>query len=252
MSELDAIDTYGDGLFGHGTQAALEALGKTYELAFMKALSQLSSPSEGIVDQTGQIGVAREIANYKTSMAIVETLAFAVVTETNPNVKAVLKQLSSEFSDFATQAADRIINASAFHDANTTVERALAEIFQASDAYVQDLLAPTPGADWSVEEITGAVKDALAAGNSASSVIKLLQQTGVDAASQSMTTLSLNLEAYAKQAGPTAGAPSQPRLVVPRSCSMRCSIPAMCRRCKSTKRSPSISTPVSPTGCRRC
>ena len=134
-------------------------------------------------------------------MAIVETLAFAVVTETDPNVKAVLKQLSSEFSDFATQAADRIINASAFHDANTTVERALAEIFQASDAYVQDLLAPTPGADWSVEEITGAVKDALAAGNSASSLIKALQQTGVDAASQSMTTLSLNLEAYVKQTG---------------------------------------------------
>ena len=201
MSELDAIDTYGDGLFGHGAQAALETLGKTYELAFMKALSQLSSPSEGIVDQTGQIGVAREIANYKASMAIVETLAFAVVTETDPNVKAVLKQLSSEFSDFATQAADRIINASAFHDANTTVERALAEIFQASDAYVQDLLAPTPGADWSVEEITGAVKDALAAGNSASSLIKALQQTGVDAASQSMTTLSLNLEAYVKQTG---------------------------------------------------
>ena len=45
MSELDAIDTYGDGLFGHGAQAALETLGKTYELAFMKALSQLSSPS---------------------------------------------------------------------------------------------------------------------------------------------------------------------------------------------------------------
>ena len=66
---------------------------------------------------------------------------------------------------------------------------------------MQDLLAPTPGADWSVEEITGAVKDALAAGNSASSLIKTLQQTGVDAASQSMTTLSLNLEAYVKQTG---------------------------------------------------
>ena len=201
MSEQSAIDTYGDQLFGSGTQAALDALGKTYELAFMKGLSQLSSSGATIVDRTGQIGVAREIANYKTSLAIAQTLAGQLQRETDPQVQAVLKQLCSEFSQFADDAGTRIINASAFHDENTTVERAIAEIFLASDDFVQDLLAPTPGADWSAHEIVDAIKDALASGDSAAGIIKTLQQTGVGIASQSMTTLSLGLEAQMKATG---------------------------------------------------
>ena len=201
MSEQSAIDTYGDQLFGSGTQAALDALGKTYELAFMKGLSQLSSPSATIVDRTGQIGVAREIANYKTSLAIAQTLAEQLQSETDPRVQAVLKQLSSEFSQFAADAGSRIINASAFHDESTTVERAIAEIFLASDDFVQDLLAPTPGVDWSAHEIVDAIRGALASGDSAEVIVKTLQQTGVGVASQSMTTLSLGLEAQMKATG---------------------------------------------------
>jgi len=201
MSEQSAIDTCGDELFGHGTQAALDALGKAYELAFMKSLSQLSSPVATIVDRTGHIGVAREIANYKTSLALAATLAAQVQTESDPRVQAILKQLSCEFSDFAAGAGSRIINASAFADESTTVEQAISEIFQASDDFVKELLAPTPGAAWSTHEIVGAIEDALAAGDSADAIIERLKTVGVGVASQSMTTLSLDLEAHVQETG---------------------------------------------------
>ena len=62
MSEQSAIAQFGDSLFGRGPEAALEALNKSFELAFLKSLSQLSSPSlDAVVDRTGHIGVAREI-----------------------------------------------------------------------------------------------------------------------------------------------------------------------------------------------
>ena len=253
MSEQSAIDTYGDELFGRGTQAALDALGKAYELAFMKSLSQLSSPSATIVDRTGHIGVAREIANYKTSLALADALALQVSETATRAFKAILKQLSGEFSEFAADAGSRIINASAFADETTTVERAIAEIFQASDDFVQDLLAPTPGADWSVHEIEGAIQDALAAGDSADVIIKRLQQTGVGIASESMTTLSLGSgSARAARPGPTAGARLPHRPAAPHSCSTRCSTRVTRRRCRSTRRSPSISTPGSRTGFAPC
>ena len=115
MSEQSAIDTYGDELFGRGTQAALDALGKAYELAFMKGLSQLSSPSATIVDRTGQIGVAREIANYKTSLALADTLALQVQTRVATRAfRPSSSSCPSEFSEFAADAGSRIINASAF------------------------------------------------------------------------------------------------------------------------------------------
>jgi Ca2+-binding RTX toxin-like protein len=201
MSEQGAIETYGDELFGQGTQAALDALGKAYELAFMKQLSQLSSPTATIVDRTGHIGVAREIASYKTSLALAETLAVQVQAQSDPRVQAILKQLSGEFSEFAASAGSRIVSASAFADATTTVERAIAEIFQTSDEFVQELLAPTPGADWSVHEIVGAIEQALAAGESTALIVKRIQEMGVDVAAQSMTTLSLGLEAHVKETG---------------------------------------------------
>src|SRR5262245_43616221 len=113
MSEQGAIDTYGDKLFGQGTQAALDAIGKAYELAFMKELSQLSSPAASIVDRAGQIGVAREIASYKTSLALSEALAVQVQAQSDPRVQAILKSLSGEFSEFAASAGSRIVAASA-------------------------------------------------------------------------------------------------------------------------------------------
>ena len=201
MSEQSTIELNGDELFGRGTQAALDALGKAYELAFMKSLSQLSSPLATIVDRTGHIGVAREIANYKTSLALAETLAAQVQTESDPRVQAILKQLSSEFSDFAAGAGSRIINASAFADETTTVEQAISEIFQASDDFAKELLAPAPGAAWSTHEIVGAIEDALAAGDTEHAIIDQLKKVGVGIASQSMTTLSLELEAHVNETG---------------------------------------------------
>ncbi len=200
MSEQSAIDSQAE-LFGRGTQAALGALGKAYELAFMKGLSQLSSPFATIIDRTGHIGVAREIASYKTSLAIADALALLIPAQTDPRVQAILKQLSGEFSELAAEAGTRIITASAFHDETTTVERAIAEIFQASDGFVQDLLAPTPGADWSAHEIVGAIQGALAAGDSSEVIVERLQQTGVGFASESMTALSLDLEAHILETG---------------------------------------------------
>ena len=200
MSEQGAIDTYGDELFGRGTQAALDSLGKAYELAFMKGLSQLSSPFATIVDRTGQIGVAREIANYKTSLAIADALGMLVPNQSRAFRPSSSSSPASSTSSPPTPAAASSC-ASAFHDDTTTVERALAEIFQASDDFVQDLLAPTPGADWCADEIVGAIQDALAAGDSAEVIIKRLRQTGVGIASESMTTLSLDLEAHMRETG---------------------------------------------------
>ena len=145
MSEQSAIDTYGDQLFGSGTQAALDALGKTYELAFMKGLSQLvvlgryhRRPHRS--DRCG----ARDRQLQDLPGDRPDPGRAAPERDRSADVQAVLKQLCSEFSQFADDAGTRIINASAFHDENTTVERAIAEIFLASDDFVQDLLAPTP------------------------------------------------------------------------------------------------------------
>ena len=195
MSEQSAIAQLGDGLFGRGPQAALQALNKSFELAFLKSLSQLSSPSlDAIVDRTGHIGIAREISNYKVSRSLAQALTARVDVETDPRVQEVLKLLACEFEAHGAGAGKRIVQASAFASDDTTVEDALSEIFQYSPEEVAGLLEPTPGAEWSTYQIVGAVQDLLAAGSKTEDILCAIRGEGVWRASQSMTELSLGLE----------------------------------------------------------
>ena len=68
-------------------------------------------------------------------------------------------------------------------------------ISDASDA-VDSLLAPTPGDLRSTDAISGALHGALADGASVRSIETQLKTQGIGVASQSMTELSLGLEAY--------------------------------------------------------
>ena len=197
MSEQSAIAQLGDSLFGRGPEAALQTLNKSYELAFLKSLSQLSSPSlDAIVDRSAHIGIAREIANYKVSRSLAEALIARAGTETDPCMQEILKQLACEFEAHSAAAGQRIVQASAFADQNTTVDAALGEIFQYSPEQVAALLAPTPGAEWSTHQIVGAVQDMLDAGTKTEDILRTIGAEGVRLASQSMTDLSLGLEKY--------------------------------------------------------
>src|SRR5262245_7635812 len=195
MSEQSAIAALGDTLFGRGPQAALQAVSKAVELAFMKSLSQLSAPgADELVDRTNQIGVCRDIASYKVARALAEMLAARAAQTSDSRAGQILNALSREFSDFGAAAGQRILQASAGADAGTTVEEALSEIFQISPDSVASLLSATPGVEWSTYEIAGAVEDLLAQGESVRNTFAALHGQVVSVAAQSMTDLSLGLE----------------------------------------------------------
>src|SRR5512141_519849 len=112
MSDQSAIAESGDNLFGTGPEAALRAVSKTFELAFLKAISQVSSPSADVIaDQSGHIGVCREVANYKVASALSQALAQSAAAQTDPHSQLVLETLSGELADYATAAGQRIISA---------------------------------------------------------------------------------------------------------------------------------------------
>jgi hypothetical protein len=236
MSEQSAIAQLGDGLFGSGPEAALQALNKSYELAFLKSLSQLSSPSlDAIVDRTEHIGVAREIAKYKVSRSLEKALTERADLETDPRMREVLKQLACDFEAHGAAAGRRIVQASAFAGEDTTVEDALSEIFQYSPEEVAALLEPTPGAEWSTYQIVGAVQDMLAAGSKTEDILCVIRDQGVSRASQSMTDLSLGLEEYMRGSDPQAAL--SPASGAPRCCSTCCSTTASrTRRTSRTRR----------------
>ena len=196
MSEQSAIAAFGDTLFGRGPQAALQAMSKAYELAFMKSLSQLSSPgADERADRTGHIGVCREIASYKVSRALAQTLAARAAATSDARAQEVLTALSREFAEFGEAAGQRILQASAFADATTTVEEALGEMFQSSPDDVASLLNPTPGVEWSTHEIAVTIQDLLAQGAAPRSILTAVRGQGIWVPAQSMTDLSLGLEA---------------------------------------------------------
>jgi Ca2+-binding RTX toxin-like protein len=203
MSEQTTMATLGDQLFGTGATGAMQAIGKTYELAFLKAISQLSSPGPDlIVDRTGYIGVCREIANYKVASALSNALAGISGAQSDPCIQDVLKALSQELSDFANAAGQRIINAVGMAGSGATVSEALGRMLQSSPDVVGSLLAPTPGIDTSVQETLQAIQAIITPGEDLSSALRAIRNDGVDCFAQSMTNLSLGLEAA--QRGPQA------------------------------------------------
>jgi Ca2+-binding RTX toxin-like protein len=196
MSEQTTIAALGDQLFGTGAAGAMQAIGKTFELAFLKAVSQLSSPSPDlIVDQTGHIGVCREIANYKVASALSTALAGISGSQSDPGIQAVLNALSKEFSEFASAAGERIVNAAGMAGTGATITDALGRMFQAAPDEVSGLLAPAPGIDWSVQETLQAIQATISPGQELSDALRGIRNNGVDCFAQSMTDLSLGLEA---------------------------------------------------------
>ena len=135
------------------------------------------------------------MANYKVSRALAETLAACAAQTSDARAQEILNALSLEFSEFSAAAGQRIVQASAFADSSTTVEEALGEMFRASPDYVASLLSATPGVEWSTYEIAGAIQDLLVQGESAQSILTAVRGQGIGSAAQSMTDLSLGLEA---------------------------------------------------------
>jgi Ca2+-binding RTX toxin-like protein len=208
MSEQTTINACGDSLFGGGVEGALAALGKAYELAFMKALAQASSTVAGqISDQSHKIGVCRDIAVYKVSRAVADLLLQAASEESDPRVADLLKAAAGEFQGLSAGAGERIVKLAAQNTPVDSLESAVGTLLAVDAAHVQDLLAPTPGAEWSVYQIIGAARELVDGPNASdtaydnaslsSALLRSLEGEGINVATDSVDTLADSLQVYA-------------------------------------------------------
>jgi Ca2+-binding RTX toxin-like protein len=208
MSEQSTITQYGDSLFGSGVEGALAALGKAYELAFMKALAQASSIVPGqISDQSQNIGVFRDISVCKMSRAVADLLIQAASAESDPRVAEILRTAAGEFQGLSAGAGQRIIDLAAQSAPVSSVESGVSALLGVDATQAQALLTATPGAEWSVYQIIGAAREIADGPNASdtaydnaslsSALRRALETDGIDVVTDSVDTLAGSLEAYA-------------------------------------------------------
>jgi Ca2+-binding RTX toxin-like protein len=190
----------------------LAALGKAYELAFMKALAQASSTVAGeISDQSQNIAVCRDLAVLKVSRAIAESLAQAASVECDPRVAEILNNVVCELQDLSTAAGARLVELAAQSASVASVEDAVGVLLGVDAVHTQGLLDATPGAEWSVYQIIGAAREIVDGPNASdtaydsaslsSALFRSLGLEEIQVATSSVVTLAESLQTYAATGG---------------------------------------------------